>query len=171
MELSEINPKWYSHLEGYALNKFAGDMKVSDSLRKCKDCGIKAMTDSELELFSSKPKNKFGKHNRCKKCYNKRKQAEVDARGGTRALHLKREYNMTLEDYDSMLVSQNGVCKICKKPETKRSGILVVDHCHDSLKVRGLLCDGCNKALGLFRDSKESILSAYEYLNGGVSSV
>lgn len=63
---------------------------------------------------------------------------------------------------------QCGVCAICKEPqsvllkgELKR---LAVDHCHKTKKIRGLLCDNCNKGLGLFKDKPELLNSASEYL-------
>lgn len=46
---------------------------------------------------------------------------------------------------------------------------LVVDHCHSSGEVRGLLCHNCNRALGLFKDSRENLLNAVEYLEGATT--
>ena len=54
--------------------------------------------------------------------------------------------------------------KICKAPETLQNKNLAVDHCHKTGKVRGLLCSKCNKGLGLFKDSKELLTTAIEYL-------
>ena len=60
--------------------------------------------------------------------------------------HLKRTFNITLEQYNEMLTVQNNVCAICKKAETKvfkktgKINDLAVDHCHGSGKIRGLLC-------------------------------
>ena len=82
-----------------------------------------------------------------------------------------KKYGITLEDYDRMYESQNGVCAICLKPETtkdrwRRGGIkrLAVDHDHETGAVRGLLCDRCNKALGCFRDDPELVRAALDYL-------
>lgn len=59
-------------------------------------------------------------------------------------IDLKRIYGITLETYREMLKSQNGVCAICKKPQ-KGVRPLVVDHCHSTGAIRGLLCYGCNR--------------------------
>lgn len=81
----------------------------------------------------------------------------------------KRLFGITLDDYNMMLEQQNYVCKICHCPETathKNEKIkeLAVDHCHDTGKVRGLLCDRCNHLLGLAKDSKNLLLNAIKYL-------
>lgn len=57
--------------------------------------------------------------------------------------HRMRKYGMSPEDYARLLSLQGGQCAICQ-----RSTKLVIDHCHKSKKVRGLLCNSCNGALG-----------------------
>jgi hypothetical protein len=72
--------------------------------------------------------------------------------------------------YQEMLQSQGGVCAICHQPETapdKASGKtkgLAIDHCHQSGKIRALLCSNCNRGLGLFNDSVELLAKAREYV-------
>lgn len=82
--------------------------------------------------------------------------------------YLKRVYGITLIDYKAMLDSQNHLCKICGAEgflmKEHHQIKLVVDHCHQSGKVRGLLCHNCNRALGLLKDSPEILLSAKNYL-------
>jgi DNA-directed RNA polymerase subunit M/transcription elongation factor TFIIS len=63
---------------------------------------------------------------------------------------LMKKYGMTLDDYHSMLESQNFSCKICGS--NKKFYRLAVDHCHKTGKVRGILCQGCNGFLGHARD-------------------
>jgi len=78
---------------------------------------------------------------------------------------------MRASDYAIMLEKQGGVCAICKQPETfmhpkaKRVARLAVDHCHDTGKVRGLLCAKCNRGLGYFRHNVAYLRNAEEYLN------
>jgi len=61
--------------------------------------------------------------------------------------------------------AQGGVCAICGKPEaTARTKRLCVDHCHETGKVRGLLCSHCNRAIGLLGDSCAILASAITYL-------
>jgi len=77
---------------------------------------------------------------------------------------LKRLYGITFENYLQMFVDQGEVCAICKEScQTKKS--LSVDHDHESGKVRGLLCNRCNRALGMFRDNPTILNRAAEYIN------
>lgn len=76
------------------------------------------------------------------------------------AAHLKHRYGITMDQYEVMLLTQGGTCAICGESPEK----LVVDHCHDTGAVRGLLCDFCNKALGFLKDSIENLDHAKEYL-------
>jgi hypothetical protein len=76
--------------------------------------------------------------------------------------NLRRGYKMSLNDYIELFTSQNGVCSICKSPPAERG--LFVDHCHDTDRIRGLLCSQCNMALELFKDSVESLKSSIDYL-------
>lgn len=82
---------------------------------------------------------------------------------------LKRAYNISLDDYKKIFISQNGKCAICGTEENIKRGKyrlnLFVDHCHKTNKIRGLLCQKCNQALGLFKDSTEYLEIAIKYLN------
>jgi Recombination endonuclease VII len=81
----------------------------------------------------------------------------------------KRIYGITLDEYNQMLEEQNFVCKICHCPETSigfggEVKSLAIDHCHDTGKVRGLLCDRCNHLLGLAKDSTKVLQNCIKYL-------
>lgn len=81
-----------------------------------------------------------------------------------------KEYGLTPEQYEDMLVAQNGVCAICHQAETlkrkKDPNImrLHVDHCHKTGKVRGLLCTRCNPAIGYLQDDPLRAYAAARYL-------
>ena len=81
---------------------------------------------------------------------------------------LKKAFGISLLDYQDMFVAQNGVCAICGNPEggviNERRKWLAVDHDHKTNEVRGLLCESCNKAIGLMQDSIERLTSAIAYL-------
>jgi len=67
---------------------------------------------------------------------------------------LKYKFGITLEDFNRMVESQDGLCAICEGENVKIRGIIValaVDHNHKTGKVRGLLCNGCNTSLGRFK--------------------
>lgn len=76
--------------------------------------------------------------------------------------NLLNTYGISLDDLERMKSDQGGRCKICNsKPE-----MLVVDHCHTSGKVRGLLCNNCNFLLGNAKDNQDTLISAIQYLKG-----
>ncbi len=77
--------------------------------------------------------------------------------------HTKRKYGLSPDAYDAMLVEQGGRCACCGEPfsgptkDGKRS--VCVDHCHKTGRVRGLLCSGCNVAIGKFEKRGHWILA------------
>ena len=82
---------------------------------------------------------------------------------------LRKKYGVTYEWYQQTLSRQNNVCAICKQPETAviRGKVIAmpVDHDHKTGKARGLLCTKCNQGLGLFRDNKDILQVAIQYLD------
>lgn len=85
-----------------------------------------------------------------------------------RGYELKRRFGIEFGRYEEIHELQNGVCAICKKPETAiiRGKVLelAVDHCHETGKIRGLLCTKCNQGLGKFLDSPNLLMEAALYL-------
>jgi hypothetical protein len=74
-------------------------------------------------------------------------------------------YGLDLKDYEKMLKAQNYNCAICgSPPPNNRKTRLAIDHCHTSGKVRGLLCDRCNRSIGLLKDDVSVLESAIKYL-------
>jgi hypothetical protein len=115
--------------------------------RKCEDCNC------DLPNINKKHKPAI---DRCKRCSS-----------------LQNTYGISTVDYYEMLVKQQGVCAICQGVEyvkdskgrpTKEKKQLVVDHCHETLAVRGLLCNQCNSGLGMFKDRIEHLIIAINYL-------
>ena len=76
---------------------------------------------------------------------------------------LKSLYGISLEEYDKINESQNNVCAICKSSCNVKKN-LSVDHNHDNLSIRGLLCHNCNAGLGHFKDSEQLLATAIKYL-------
>ncbi|UXY18841.1 endonuclease VII domain-containing protein [Streptomyces cynarae] len=92
-----------------------------------------------------------GLSTRCKACRA--------ARG--RQDHLKRQYGITEAERDELIASQAGVCCICLSAPAAH-----VDHCHETGRVRGVLCFSCNAALGQFKDRPDVIRRAATYVEG-----
>ncbi len=78
---------------------------------------------------------------------------------------MKKNYGIGFFEYDAMLESQKGLCAICSlPPPDHHKKRLNIDHCHTSGRVRGLLCDACNRGIGLLKDSPDLMLKAISYL-------
>ena len=103
------------------------------------------------------------KNGKCVPCLKKRQKANAVTIAANhqewrkknpdkiKSYHFKAKYCITTEQYDAMFAKQNGLCKLCEQSKK-----LVVDHCHETNRIRGLLCIGCNAALGAYQKlSKE----------------
>lgn len=152
--------------------------------RECNRCG-KVMPLSEFY--------RQGKHNlpvrRCKKCHGKatvesrlrrlgrdamaQKQREYNARRDPRTRvsnHFRSRYGLTIDEWEALAASQDNACAICQmqieeiQPHPSGNRTLHVDHCHDTNRVRGLLCSNCNRAIGAFRDDPEIMRRAIAYI-------
>ena len=88
-----------------------------------------------------------------------------------REYKLQSKYGIGLSEYAELLASQGGKCAICgtREPGTKGRDCFVVDHCHNSMKVRGLLCVSCNLLLGHAQDSPQVLQRAILYLSQSYS--
>lgn len=75
------------------------------------------------------------------------------------------KYGLTIDDYDRMFAAQSGACNICRKPP-KQGKSLHVDHCHDTGRIRGLLCFRCNFGLSFFFDDADTVARALTHLRG-----
>lgn len=80
---------------------------------------------------------------------------------------IKNKYGLSVDQYFSILAEQKGVCKICHVLTTEK---LAVDHCHNTNRIRGLLCGPCNRGLGMFRDDRYSLQNALDYLTEHMAS-
>lgn len=78
---------------------------------------------------------------------------------------LKSKFGISLFEYNDLRHTQNYSCKICGTKETDLDENLVVDHCHTTGKIRGLLCHCCNRGLGLLKDDTEILQKAIDYLS------
>lgn len=85
----------------------------------------------------------------------------------------RRRFGLTLVEAEGLFASQNGQCAVCQKSlgplfehgnGRKTADAPVLDHCHVTLRVRGVLCNHCNRGLGLFLDNPEALRRAAEYV-------
>lgn len=152
-------------------------------VRICGDCGLAKLWTADY--FHRNRSLKGGLYTVCKPCNNRRRteyeqgNPEFMERRRSQQLHwrgtaqrkahlreynLKRKYGLTQADYDALLAVQGGQCAICERSSDR----LQVDHCHARNLVRGLLCQNCNKVLGLVDDDPVSLERAAEYLEGAI---
>ena len=139
------------------------------SSKKCACCGeVKPTT----EFIKRKSREKWGFNSYCKAC-KKKKHHEYYLDNTEKCKKLARnrdlkKYGITLEDQEQMLREQNNKCAICGKEiflfGSSKKLTAHVDHDHKTGKVRGLLCDKCNRGLGFFRDNEEYLINAASYL-------
>jgi hypothetical protein len=80
---------------------------------------------------------------------------------------LKYLYGLSEGDFFALLEKQGDACAICGSAEWPgKHRVPHVDHCHETGKVRGLLCSNCNHGLGKFRDDPDRLRAAARYLEG-----
>lgn len=78
--------------------------------------------------------------------------------------YLKRDFDITLEDYNKLFAEQEGKCPICNKHQSELKIMLSVDHNHKTGEIRNLLCSNCNFLLGMANDNIEILKNAIKYL-------
>ena len=93
---------------------------------------------------------------------NRRKRPDHKHKNGD---HFQRSYGISVSDRDAIIESQSGLCPGCVKalgtlPKKK----VHVDHDHDTNKVRGVLCHGCNVALGFVSEDPATLRRLADYL-------
>lgn len=125
-----------------------------------------------MENFHAQKKGRYGKTTICKPC--KKKESKIFnekyklLRPYNKLQHkdlkLKAAYGIDLKIYNEMLLEQKGKCAICGTESTGKRDYFHVDHCHKTLKVRGLLCSTCNSGIGGLKDDIELLKKAIEYL-------
>lgn len=140
-------------------------------MKKCCVCNLEKSTD---EFYNYK-NSKDGKMYRCKSCDSlARKKWSINnperSLRSVRSRQLKYKYGITLEEFEKLLERQGGKCACCGVTKNNTTGSsrngwnFAVDHCHETNKIRGLLCNQCNRGIGMLGDTPEALLRAYNYL-------
>jgi methyltransferase-like protein len=136
---------------------------LADGYRVCTKCG----DQKSLEFFSRRKTHVTGYKGQCKECdkkdFSKWKNANAEyTKEVYRRSHYTKKYGLSAEESVRLSNPENrkGNCPIC--------GIfssLVMDHNHDTGKVRDLICGHCNSLLGYAKESKANLLAAIDYLD------
>jgi len=160
----------------------------TDDLENSKICTI-CKKRLSYEAFHKNKSKKDGLQTRCRNCYrdwyNQRYQSNPEFRE-KRKQHFSKfyeekypsrreqhsnarllyKYGLTVEDFEKLSIAQDHLCAICRQPPRGKKR-LSVDHCHETMAIRGLLCDPCNTGLGMFREDPMLLHSAIAYLTSG----
>lgn len=113
----------------------------------------KAAASKRTEKWRLKNRDKVNAHKRKHYAKNKDKYYTIE-----RDRQYKKRYGISLADYDAMLAKQDGKCLICFAEKAGNAGqCFAVDHCHETLRVRGLLCIKCNARLGWYERHKTAV--------------
>jgi hypothetical protein len=148
------------------------NIQIINKTKLCPKCNLVL----PLKTFHKAKRQKNGYQLWCKNCLRKNTNKRYwngsmdKIKLSVRKTQLKRNYGISLCDYNLMLLNQNFGCKICGKPETQRSNpngavdSLRVDHCHKTGMIRGLLCSKCNFGISQFNDDTRLLLEAINYL-------
>lgn len=136
--------------------------------KTCTLCEI----EKPLREFYKQADTPDGKTYYCKRCLadtkkarrdRKRREREEKLYGGNTLLRtLLVVHKLTREEADWWLDQWRGYCPICGDEIDNP----VVDHCHESLEVRGIICYRCNTGLGMARDDVEILSNMIDYLGG-----
>lgn len=136
------------------LVRFGKDKKSKDGYKSsCLDCNRSKLNDNARKWYQSNPEKGLAISHKYKAANPTKHKDSL----------LQKRYGITLEQRQNMLIKQNNCCFTCNKVENE-STTLCVDHCHITGKVRGLLCDSCNRAIGFLKDSIEVSQKITQYL-------
>jgi len=105
----------------------------------------------------------------CRKCYRKEHRESEAGKDSFWRAWLKYRYGLTPAQYDEMLTRQDGVCAICRMGNSAYDR-LHVDHDDRTGKIRGLLCNNCNRGIGHLKDSIPNLRAAIRYLKDAAES-
>lgn len=163
--------------------KVAAQDKEIPRTKVCSDCGRRKKADD----FSANPSSKDGLYSYCKRCKADRVRNYVDrnrddvnrkarergatpeGRKATRDANLKVKFGVTHDYYADRLVEQGGGCAICGRRPVEGQKHFAIDHSHNTklgepVRLRGVLCHDCNRALGLAKDDPKLLVAAARYL-------
>jgi len=94
-----------------------------------------------------------GYQNKCKTCSSKKRATYYKPHQ-----YMRTKFKLSEEQYDALMTNTH--CQICQVPLTKKC----IDHCHTTGKIRGVLCNNCNCALGLVKDNTDTLKTMINYL-------
>ncbi len=120
----------------------------------CSHCGTEKPVSEFYVCHSAK---KPYHSSRCRECHRKYPR---DRMGD----NLRNRYGLSREQWHTIRAKAKHRCMICGVPEHTLKRTLMVDHCHQTKRVRGVLCQHCNTLLGMAKDKIRVLRAAIKYL-------
>lgn len=136
---------------------------ITEGSKQCCQCKIPKQATDFYTIFR---RNRTELFSRCKVCSSKNGKNRRASRDKNTNYHLDKEYHfkhqygISTAEYHQMVKDQDCRCACCGKVSSN----LVVDHCHNTKTVRGLLCSPCNVGIGMFGEDLEKLQKAIDYL-------
>lgn len=126
----------------------------------CRACLQELPLDS---FYKSTSRTRDGFRHECKACWNKESMEyhrtnREEILEKRKEYHYQKSYGISRDEFLSMVEEQGGKCPVCSRED------LVLDHCHDTGRVRGVLCNKCNQAIGNMLDNPALIRSLADWL-------
>ncbi|RWO22804.1 endonuclease VII domain-containing protein [Mesorhizobium sp.] len=158
-------------------------MATPNSTKICSSCN----SEKPLSLFGRQSGYRDGHRNQCNACRSRKQAAYTKTDAGKasqkrfvssaerrekrkwRVRHKK--YGMSRDSFSEMLLAQNGRCALCSTDKPGSRYGFCIDHCHETGRVRGILCHNCNSALGKLGDTPTSISRALAYVQAKTSAL
>lgn len=141
------------------VDAFAGNTSRPDGLQaNCRECAAeyyRRRREAQGKSVRVKVPVPQG-HKRCPQCEEVKPHAEWE-----RISYFQRKYGLSPVELEALIAEQHGICCICLAAPAEH-----VDHCHETGRVRGVLCFSCNAALGQFKDQPDAIRRAAAYVEG-----
>lgn len=132
-------------------------------MKTCSSCGV----DQDSTNYYIDKRSRDGLNSQCKSCRGtyarERYRTSEIVRLAANASRFRRVYGISIDEYIEMRTSQNDQCAICQGPQSSNKA-LSVDHNHETGLVRALLCDNCNRAIGLLQEDPERARALADYL-------
>jgi len=136
------------------------NLKLVPLSKKCPKCG----EEKGASEFYKTDRTNDGLYGYCKPCTKQYRDENPKKKEQSKGQRLKYKFGITLDDYNKMFAEQGGCCAICGDHQSNHQRAFAVDHCHDTGKVRGLLCINCNTGIGKLNDDPALLRIAISYL-------
>lgn len=134
-------------------------------MKRCSKCYTLRHTDD----YHKDASRLDGRSYVCKQCHNERSRLYSKSHENEReSYRIEYHYGINTDELFDMLLSQDGKCATCQCSitlERKHTNRAHIDHDHRTGKVRELLCKECNKALGLIKEDKDTLMNMIAYID------